>query len=80
MKFETIQPPDPFKPYGSNPVTMESINVRERHAIWDEESRYRSELLRMSTIHTEKMEAIKAAFHDQRNKLIAANFAKRDAA
>ena len=80
MKHERFPTLDPMKPYGSNPVTIESINVRERHAISDEMARYTREYNRIRAEHDRALELIKAAFHQDRQELNAANFAKRDAA
>lgn len=76
MKREVFQIPDPRKPYGSNPVTIESINVRERHALSDESARYHAEYTRIRAAHDAAVEQIKADFNKDRNDLIAANFAR----
>lgn len=80
MEHQRIQMPDPMKPYGSNPVTIESINVRERHAISDEMARYTAAYNCIRAEHDRAMELIKAAFQQDRDNLLAANFAKREAA
>ena len=80
MKHEKFQMPDPFEPYGSNPVTIESINVRERHALSDEAARYHAAYNAIRAEHDNAVALIKAAFQKDRDDLIAANFAKREAA
>lgn len=80
MKREVFQMPSPFEPYGSNPVTIESINVRERHALEGERRRYEAVSRALLTDHLNTVELIKAAFQKDRDDLIAANFAARSAA
>jgi hypothetical protein len=80
MKRETFEIPDPLQPYGSNPVTIESCNVRERHALSDESARYAAAYNAVRSEHDEKVQAIKDHFNAQRKEVIDCNFAKRDAA
>lgn len=79
MKYEKVQMADPMQPYGSNPVTIESINVRERHALSDEAARYHATYTAIRAEHDNTVALIKAAFEQDRLDLIAANFAARDA-
>lgn len=78
MKRETF--PDPRHQYGSNPLTLESINVRERHALEDEAARYRAKYNALLLEYENAVELIKAAFEADRKALLAANWARRDAA
>lgn len=80
MKHETFKMPDPMQPYGSNPLTIESINVREQHALSDEAARYHAAYNTIRVEHDNAVALIRAAFHKDRQDLIAANFAARDAA
>lgn len=62
------------------PLSLESFNVRERHELFDEDSRYRRELIRIGTEHQEKVAAIKATYNDARNDYLVARLQERDAA
>ena len=57
MKHQKIQAPE------YPPQSVESFNVRERHELFDEDSRYRRELIRISTEHAERVAEIKARYH-----------------
>ncbi len=70
MKRETFPTLDPMKPYGSNPVTMESINVREQHALDDQLRRYTKAFYALKDEHERAVELIKAAFEQDRQNLI----------
>lgn len=80
MKHEKFQMPDPMQPYGANPVTIDSINVRERHALEDEAIRYRAAYRAIHAEHENAIALIKAAFQKDRDDLLARNFDKREAA
>lgn len=55
------------------PTSLESFNVRERHELFDEDSRHRAALIRIGTEHQERVEAIKARFDKARREYLVAS-------
>ncbi|KKC25808.1 hypothetical protein [Sphingomonas sp. SRS2] len=54
------------------PTSVDSFNVRERHELFDEDSRFRRELIRIGTEHEERVAEIKARFHADRSAFAVA--------